>query len=77
MPRLSVVRACRAALAKITYHTCLPLLTLHSLTLHSLKGGTARHRIVMSNVIKYLFSALCAKPLYIGHIYVIIYTTYI
>ena len=72
MPRLSAVRARHAALVGIIYHTCLPLFTLNSPSLHSKYGVRCQCQCQ-------LMCCLCTlpAPLYIGHIYVIIYTTYI
>ena len=61
MPRLSAVRARHAALVGIIYHTCLPLFTLNSPSLHS----KIRCQVSVSVSINVL-SLRIACPLYIG-----------
>ena len=55
MPRLSAVRARHAALVEIIYHTCLPLFTLNSPSLHSKYGVRCQCQCQ-------LMCCLCALP---------------
>ena len=73
------MRARHAALVEIIYHTCRPIPNSYLTDEGDTRIIRVRHarQSLQFPVSKYLLSTYDVQPLYIGHIYVIRYTTYI